>query len=91
MLMKRQILVNRKKQRSGSDLDTPTSPHIIVATNWLTITHQPKVHCRPNKVTVEGQVHTTHGEQGALWYGQNRINIPDKPQKKAYEYEHCIK
>lgn len=65
-----------KKQKKKGDLDAPASPHIVVASNWLTITHEPEVHCRANEVTVETQIHTTHGEQGALWNCQNSIHKP---------------
>ena len=58
-------------------LGAPASPHIIIASNWLTITHESKVHGRANQLTIESQIHTTHGEQCALWNCQNRIHIPD--------------
>ena len=57
-------------------LDTPARPHVVVATDGLAVAHEAKVHGRADEVAVECQVHATHWKQSALWYGQNRINIP---------------
>ena len=59
-------------------LAAPTSPHVIVASNRLTITHETKVHCWSYEIAIKGQVHSTHGKQSALWDGQNSIHIPNK-------------
>lgn len=71
-----------EKRKTVGYLGAPTSPHIVIAANWLTITHQSKVHCRPNQLTVECQVHATHREQGSLWNRQDSIHIPDNMKYK---------
>lgn len=58
-------------------LDTPASPHIVVAPDRLAVSHKTKIHCRADELTVESKIHATHGEQGALWYCQHCINIPN--------------
>ena len=58
------------------DLAAPASPHVIIASNWLTITHETKVHCWSYKITIECQVHSTHGKQSSFWYGHNSVYIP---------------
>lgn len=63
-------------------LGAPASPHIIVASNWLTITHKSKVHSRANQLSVETQIHTTHGEKSPLWYCHNGIYIPERVYEK---------
>ena len=78
MITKKKVAYFFKNIDAHVYLGAPASPHIVVATDWLTITHETKVHCRSDQVTVETQIHTTHGEQGALWNGQNSIHIPDK-------------
>ena len=60
-------------------LNAPTSPHIVVATNRLTITHETKVHSWSNQITVESQVHTAHWEKRSLWDGHDSIHIPSVP------------
>lgn len=68
----REWLQNRKRIY----LHTPTSPHIIIATNGLAISHESKVHGRTDQITVECQIHSTHWKEGGLWYRQNCVNVP---------------
>lgn len=75
----------RKKGIVDGHLNTPACPHIIVASNWLTIAHESKVHSRANKITIECQIHTAHREQGSLWYCQNSIHKPDSFNIKIIE------
>ena len=63
-------------------LHTPPSPHVVVATNRLAITHETEVHSRANEIPVEGKVHAAHGEQGSLGDCHDSINIPE-PKKKT--------
>jgi hypothetical protein len=68
----------RKGNRKSTHLHTPSSPHVVVATNRLAITHEAKVHSRADELPVEGKVHATHGEQGPLGDGHDSINIPEQ-------------
>lgn len=61
-----------------TDLDAPSSPHIIVASDRLAIAHKAKVHGRANELSIKSQIHPTHGEQGSLGDGKNSIHIPNK-------------
>jgi hypothetical protein len=47
-------------------LDTPSSPHVVVASNGLAVAHEAEVHGGADEVAVEGEVHAAHGEEGAL-------------------------
>ena len=57
---------HKQQQLLSAHLAAPPSPHVVVAPDGLPIAHQPKVHRGTNELPVKGQVHATHGEQGAL-------------------------
>ncbi|KAJ0579713.1 hypothetical protein HanHA300_Chr04g0120951 [Helianthus annuus] len=57
-------------------LHTPTSPHVVIPTNGLTVSHEPKIHGGPDEFPMKTKVHPTHREKGLFWDGQNSIHIP---------------
>ena len=66
------------KDKQMKYLGAPASPHVVVTTNRLAIAHETKVHSGSNELTVKGQVHAAHREEGSLGNGQHSINIPDQ-------------
>ena len=61
-------------------LDTPAGPHVIVSANGVALTHEAKVHGRPDELPVEGKVHATHREESALHTVTSHI----------YKTFHCV-
>jgi hypothetical protein len=53
------------KVRHYCYLNTPSGPHVVVASDGLAVAHEAEVHGRADKVADEGEVHATHGEKGA--------------------------
>lgn len=57
-------------------LSTPSSPHVVISTNGLAVSHEPKIHSRPNEFPMEPKVHPTHREKCLFRYGHHSIHIP---------------
>lgn len=67
---------NERMKGERRDLDTPSSPHVVVAADRLAITHEAEVHCWADEMAIECKIHATHGEEGSLGNGQDSIDIP---------------
>jgi hypothetical protein len=64
------------KVRHYCYLNTPSGPHVVVASDGLAVAHEAEAHGRADKVADEGEVHATHGEKGALGDGHDGVDIP---------------
>lgn len=50
----------------ADDLGAPARPHIVVAANGLSLSHEAKVKGGTNEISLKGQVHAAHGIKRSL-------------------------